>query len=169
MVSAVATRDRMRRGFALALALLAAAPGCATGPPHAAFPIMPPIGAQQLPIGAWRVVSYRFVGVTTLSPQEAGAWIGRLALYGHTIAGLPPDTCASPGYTSSVVNVADVAADYHMRLRELGFPRTRVQLIEVRCDNGWNGPGARLYVLGPNRLVTVWNGAFFDLERDTKF
>jgi hypothetical protein len=152
---------------AFLLATLAVVPGCATGPPRTLFPIAPPLGVAPLPIGAWRIVSYRFVGVSALSPGEAGAWIGRLVLYAHAMAGLPPDTCAAPGYASSVVNVADVAADYHMRLRELGFPRARVQLIEVRCDNGWRGPGGRVYVLGANRLVTVWDGVFFDMARDT--
>jgi len=149
------------------LAALTAVPGCTTAPARTALPVAPPLGAEQLPLGAWRVVSYRFVGVSALTPQQAGAWVGRLAVYSHPMAGFPPDTCATPGYASTFVNVADVATDYHVRPGDVGFPGARVQRIEVRCDGGWSGPGGRLYVLGPNRLVTVWDGVFFDLARDT--
>jgi hypothetical protein len=152
---------------AAGLLVLLAVAGCATSPPRTAIPVAPPLGAEELPLGAWRVKSFRFVGVSALSPREAGAWIGRLALYSHAMAGFPPDTCAgTPGYTSSVANVADVAHDYHVRPSDVGFPRALVELVEVRCGGGWSGPGARLYVLGPNRMVTVWDGVFFDLARE---
>jgi len=151
-----------------ALGVLALVSGCATTPPRTATPVDAPLRTADLALGNWRVVSNRYVGVSALSRPEAAAWTGREARYSRTAAGFAPDTCGAPVYASRFVDVADVAADFHVRPSDLPFPGTRVQVVDVTCvDPSWTGPGARLYVLGPMRLITAWDGVFFELSRET--
>jgi len=155
-----------RRASFLAAGVVALALGaCAPTPNRTAIPLGSPMSAGQLPYGTWRVSGYRFVGVSGMSRNDADGWIGRTASFSRTTAGFPPDVCAAPDYAVSSVTLADLAADYRVRPSDLGIAGATVQVVEVRCQDAWSGPGNRLLVLSPGHIVCVWDGVFFDLTR----
>lgn len=116
--------------------------------------------------GSWRVAAHQAPGVAALSGQEADTWVGRTAGYSRELARFGTQECSWPSYEmGSLADDRAFAAEFGVP-SAAGSLSTPVRVVEVRCDGRWEGPGRRLLVKGPNQLLTVWDGVFFELRRE---
>ena len=73
--------------------------------------------------------------------------------------------CADPEYEKSVLDPEAFGVAYGVTPQQLGLGEGEVTRLEVRCDGSWDGPGATLLLDLPERMLTPWDGVFFELGR----
>jgi uncharacterized membrane protein len=115
--------------------------------------------------GNWHVVGHHAPGIAAMSAQEADGWVGRKARFSRSIAQFGKNACPSPTYETRNLTDQAFAQEFRVQSTDLGL-RSPIQMVEVRCAGSWDGPGNRLLVKGPNELLTLWDGVFFELRRD---
>lgn len=126
--------------------------------------------AEPLPqhhIGNWRVIGHQAPGISAMDPDTASAWVGRTAEYTSTRAAFGAEECIEPTYAVTTLGVEGFAAEFNVSLDALGLAAP-VTIVTVGCRGAWTVPGNRLIVKGPDRLFTLWDGVFFELERGGK-
>jgi hypothetical protein len=153
----------MRTGILMSVMAVTAA--CVTGPAN----------AQNAVFGQWRVTGSTCApGGCALSPAETESWLGRIAIYGDTIARFAEHSCAHPAY---MVDYWPADGSYGgARFADLGLAGDSAMVVVIRCpgqpptsslDNAWQVPGAFLIVKDPEHLLTEWEGVFLELTRQT--
>jgi uncharacterized membrane protein len=123
--------------------------------------------AEPLPqyhLGKWRVTAHQAPGISAMNPDTAAVWVGRTAEYTSTRAVFGPDECTEPNYAITSLATSGFAAEFGVLPEALGLAAP-VTVVTVGCRGDWTVPGNRLIVKGPDRLFTLWDGVFFELER----
>ncbi|HEX2201982.1 MAG TPA: hypothetical protein VHG91_01735 [Longimicrobium sp.] len=115
--------------------------------------------------GTWRVAGRQAPGVSAMTEGESEAMVGRTAEYTASVARVGSDACQLPVYRRETVAAGEFQKAFRVPPAAVGLPDP-VTLVRVHCGGAeWSSPGALLMVAGPGRLLTVWDGVFFRLER----
>jgi hypothetical protein len=164
-----------RRATAAGLAVIAVvmAAGCDqdAGPePRVAAESAPPREDSPAdPIGTWTVTGHHMPGISAIGEDEAKARHGQTVELSAAAAVSPNDRCDSPAYATRSVPADDyLATEYKLEPGSLQplAGREELRLIEVACNGApWVGFGALLIEVNPDRVLTPWDGVFFELER----
>ncbi|MCI3927075.1 hypothetical protein MO973_43575 [Paenibacillus sp. TRM 82003] len=119
--------------------------------------------------GDW-VVS-RAAGATpasTMTPEEQEAWIGISASYAPKRATFGEEVEEEPAYEPFVLTDSEFLRSYQVTLEALGLdtlsPSDNGYVQGVRIVD-WLAPGSLLFVASEERLVTLWDGVFFELVK----
>jgi hypothetical protein len=118
--------------------------------------------------GKWKVVNHVSPGISAMTEAQADKWIGKEALYEQTKATFETETCANARYTVKVVDADNYLLDgFKVDAKAIGIKPRKLQIIEVTCGSSdWIAPGSLLIVKSKDRLVTFWDGVFFELARE---
>jgi len=116
--------------------------------------------------GSWRVVAYRFGDGPSVGEREARTLLGAAANYGRRRAGFGAEVCSSPSYETTRVAEEQFFREYRTSLRSIGIGAGSAEVVEVRCrGQHWASPGSLLIRLRGGRMLTLWDGVYFVLER----
>ncbi len=116
-------------------------------------------------LGSWRVTGHHIPGISALTEAEARSWYGKRATFAVDHAVFDGERCADPTYSSRPMNVMQLAESFRLPAATFDQAASGICLVEVGCPTGWSGP-ASLLLQGPQRLIVVWDGVFFDLARE---
>lgn len=126
---------------------------------------LPPADSDSV-FGPWRVVAYRFGDGPSVGKREARALLGAAASYGRRRAGFGAEVCPSPSYETTRVDEKQFFREYRTSLRSIGIDAGSAEVVEVRCrGQHWVSPGSLLIRLRGGRMLTLWDGVYFVLER----
>jgi len=98
---------------------------------------------------------------------QADSWLGKGARYERSIAEFATDRCSAPTYMLKIVD-ADrfFTEEFRVKAASLGIPSSKIAVVEITCGGShWIAPGSLLVVKSKERLLTVWDGVFFELAR----
>jgi coenzyme F420-reducing hydrogenase delta subunit len=123
----------------------------------------PPASIQ----GTWEIT--RIIPTTNVQTAPDPQASGKRFTYTAESAELAGVRVEEPEYTLTTVEAADFAVDYRAPLSELGITADRVRLVTIsRKSNPVAEMGATVVLAGRRRLVTVWDGVFYELRRPAK-
>lgn len=144
--------SRARAGFVAAALAIVLASGCAS--------------RSHLPyLGEWRVISFSVPGVSALTESHATNWIGTVAKYDKDSASFGHDECPAASYATKTVTPEQFAQDFRVNPADLHITASPIPIVTVTCATPWTNHGSVLIVKGPDGLLTVWDGAVFELQR----
>jgi hypothetical protein len=117
--------------------------------------------------GDWKVVKHYEPGISAMSKTEADSWVGKKAHYEETLAEFDAGRCVAPTYTVKMVDAEIFFIDeFRVRAASLGVTAKTVSVVEIACSgSSWASPGGLVVVKSKGRILTVWNGVFFELSR----
>jgi hypothetical protein len=169
-------RSARTRGACLAASVLLGLAGCdrnAEAPAPTRPPQPPPASADGPaafdPVGTWVIVGHHMPGISAVDADEAGSRNGETLLLTVSRAIASNDACDAATYSTRSVPADDyLASEYKLepgRLKPVAG-RGRLRLVEIACDGTpWIGFGALLIEVDANRVLTPWDGVFYELER----
>lgn len=135
------------------LAMVALTATCRTAP------------TTDVPGGPWIVTSYHAPGVSAMQSSEAEDWIGVSGRFGQDSAIFGDYRCDDPTYEWGRYGEEDFLTGFRISKASLQIAADEVAAIEVLCKGApWAAPGSFL-ILDDDRLFTVWDGVFFELEQ----
>ncbi|PSJ44394.1 hypothetical protein C7H85_13800 [Zobellella endophytica] len=122
------------------------------------------IEEEERLMGDWTITAHHLPGIGAMSEAEAAAWHGRRLQLRFPWAEWEGERCERPRYRLSSLEPDALLADYRLAPGSLPPLETaaRPQRLEVFCAER---PWLELLV-GDNRLLLPWDGAFFELEPD---
>jgi heat shock protein HslJ/uncharacterized membrane protein len=123
--------------------------------------------------GIWTVVAHHSPGVSALSNDAARAFYGETVRLTTAAAISSGNRCGEPRYAARQVPTASYLANEFKlppgSLKPLAG-RNQIQLLETSCGGAaWTALGAKLLEVDANRVLTPWDGVFFELARDRDF
>ena len=130
---------------------------------------LPPAEQVSTAFGTWTVTGFRIPGISAMTSEEAAQWKGRTIELSPQSAATGAESCATPTY-ETVTAPADslLSVDYRIGAAALGLPAGgTIEVTRVSCSGSdWPSPGGLLLHTGADRAFTVWDGIFFELERN---
>jgi hypothetical protein len=121
------------------------------------------------PVGTWTVVGHHMPGISAIGDDEAKSRHGQTVQLTKSEAISTNDRCDAPAYSvRSVAAEEYLAIEFHIEAGKLAplAGREELRLVEVSCDGApWVGFGALLIEVSEDRVLTPWDGVFFELER----
>ena len=128
---------------------------------------LPSGSIEEAVFGEWQVSGHLAPGVSAMSAERSDAWRGRKAAYSAARASFNNHTCSKPTYRYSEISAAEFETQFRASPQDLGIPDGEsVRIVAVECDGLWVAPGATLVLGGPRRVLTLWDGVFFELRRE---
>ena len=118
-------------------------------------------------LGTWWVIGHQAPGISAMSTAEADAWIGKQATYQTARAAFDGEGCAQATYSSRLVDGAEFMNGFGIPAFALGLPESEICITEIGCPEHWLAPGS-LLIHSSNTLFTIWDGVFFELQRDQR-
>jgi hypothetical protein len=122
-------------------------------------------GPESAAFGKWRVVGHLEPGIAAMSPEQAQTWLGTAAVYSRSAARFGRERCTTPAYVVSHLDVGTFMEQFRLRPTDIGIHSQPVTVITIQCNGPWVAPGAIIVVSGPDRILTLWDGVFFELQR----
>lgn len=116
-------------------------------------------------IGVWRVSGHKAPGISAMSSAEADAWVGEHATYETSKVMFHSARCDRPSFASRVVSARSFVEQFRIPPEDLGLSTSGVCITTIGCPEEWTAPGS-LLLHSPHALITLWDGVFFELERD---
>ena len=111
----------------------------------------------------WTVTGHFTPGIGALSDSQATAFHGRTLTIHPDRVTTTTDTCPGALVIERTESAADIALSFRTTPEALGLTDS-VRTLQVTCGGiGWTAFGARLFRLSDNRLLTPWDGTFFEL------
>lgn len=124
-------------------------------------------------VGDWIVVSHKTPGVSAVSDSEAATWYGTEVHYGPDQATSGTRTCVQPQYrfhTSRVDSFLRIG--YRIDPKELGYTgseKSRIGVTQIQCGGTpWRAIGGFLIWIDDDHAYSIWDGAFFEMQRKSK-
>jgi hypothetical protein len=129
----------------------------------------PRADSSASPIGTWTVTGHYMPGISAIGEDEAKARHGQTVELSATAAVSSNDRCDAPSFASRTVPADEyLATEYRLAPGSLQplADLEELRLIEVACNGApWVGFGALLIEVDSDRVLTPWDGVFFELER----
>jgi hypothetical protein len=113
--------------------------------------------------GKWTVE--RVVAATPISAmpaEEREAWVGKKAYYTKDRAKFGEDVLQLPEYEPFVMTDGEFAQQFSLPITDIGVKESFVSGMRV---TNWTAPGSLFFAV-EDRLVTLWDGIFFELKRE---
>lgn len=140
----------MRR--TLTLVLLVAVSGCSSEP---AEPFH----------GTWRVTAVAAPGVSAAAPAVAARQVGVEASFAPGRAQFGDRTCEGATYTRRVMAAATFTEAYRVTPQQLSLGGDQVAMVDILCTSGALDAGSSLILRNDGSMLTLWDGAFYELRR----
>ena len=119
--------------------------------------------------GTWRIVSYRFGEGISVGPDDARKLLGLKIVFGSERAESGESVCELPTYQSKRIDADQFLREFKTSLKSLGIKRSAIELLNVQCyDEDWPAPGSTLLIVDKGRMLTMWDGVFFDMKKVSK-
>jgi hypothetical protein len=116
--------------------------------------------------GTWKVVKHYEPGISAMDKAQADTWIGKSATYEVNAAKFEMETCADARYTIRTVDDDQFFSEYRIPLKSVDIDVAKVSIIDVTCaGSDWIAPGSLLVVKNRDRVLTLWDGVFFELSK----
>jgi hypothetical protein len=120
--------------------------------------------------GTWQVVGYKRPQMSPLGDPEAQLWMGTtydLAADRAVVTGVArgADTCQVAKAQRQTLSAFDVEMTYDLTRGELGLGDRDLELLDLECKAGGLPWGEQLIRVGPDSLLTPWNGVFLVLGK----
>ena len=113
--------------------------------------------------GTWEITRVLPTTNTQVTPPANAA--GKRFTFSAAAADLAGTMIEDPGYNLRKVTSADFAVDYRIPPAEVGVNSGEVRIVEVlKGGKPATEMGATLFLAGRRRLVTVWDGVFYELR-----
>lgn len=125
-------------------------------------------GPEQAILGDWRISRERVAGsAASLTPDEVESLLGAEAHYQPASAEFAGVRCDRPLYDSYRETSENLYQLFELRFEDLGISATDVLAIDINCMDADVEflAGNTVLVVGPDRLVTVVEGVWFELVR----
>lgn len=114
--------------------------------------------------GTWQVTDVKFPGIHAMTESQAKSWLGTIARYSADEARFGQSHC-SPNYQSERRSAGDFFQDFRFPADALNITILPIQIVEIDCRAGELSAGSSLIRSNENGAYTLWDGAFFKLER----
>lgn len=115
--------------------------------------------------GTWVITEAIVPGQSSLSAEEADAWLGQSFHYGTENLTLGRTSCASAHYEETKTSAAEFKQHYDTELKALNIYDDSIQSISVSCDGQSPMPGQTILLSASGHTYTVWDGVFFKMEK----
>ena len=117
--------------------------------------------------GEWRVQRWSAPGISGMTTERADLYVGKTARFEKRLAQFDVQRCDKPTYRQAFVQAEKYFLDgFRIYAKELDITARAVEIVEMSCgQDRWTGPGETLIVKDRERLLTVWDGVFFELTR----
>lgn len=126
-----------------------------------------PEANPELPVsGHWSVIGWWAPGVSARTEAQAAAWIGTPARYEANEARFGEQACRDPAYRTRHMERAAFIDHFRAPPETLGVDDTRITLVELICREPGPAPGRMLILKSRLRMITLWDGIFYELARD---
>jgi hypothetical protein len=134
---------------------------------RAALALLPlPLLAAEPPAavgGTWEITRVLPTTNTQVAPPPNA--VGKRFTYSGAAADLAGVKIEDPQYSVRKLTSADFAVDYRIPPSELGVNSGEIRVVEVlKGGKPATEMGATLFLAGRRRLVTVWDGVFYELR-----
>ena len=127
------------------------------------------IARQTLPLGTWKVGSYRFADMgeqNKQSSEEFERLIGASVVLEARFAQVNDAVCGHPNYRSEHFTVSELSSKLGTDVKLPELQSDRVDLIYIRCESdGWKPAQSMLVKLPDGRMLMLWKGVFLTLKR----
>ena len=135
--------------------------------------VLAPVVIAQVPAraicGRWKVK--RVIPTTNIqtSPDDAKKYLGTEIVYAADEFKFGSEAAEHIKYKTGRMTAANFYEEYRAQLKELGVTRDWVSTIEVLDAKGDAvlNPGATVFVRNANIIVTMWDGIYFEVVRET--
>lgn len=140
-------------------------------------------GGQESVYGDWKLTAVAGYGeVYGLDEKQTATWIGATAHYSPELARFdfpdgafvlycpgrtpPPEMCRKPSYSYEIVTPKKFDNEFGVDRVTLGLLQRNIGVVEVSDNTGhWDCPGSCLIVKSSDKLITLWDGVYFELTR----
>jgi hypothetical protein len=117
--------------------------------------------------GTWEIT--RIIPTTNVQTEPDSKAIGKRFTYAAEAADLAGLQIETPVYSLRTVLAEDFAVDYRTPLSELGVEAEKIRVVEVTKSGKTAAElGTTVIIAGRRRLVTVWDGVFYEMRRAAK-
>lgn len=112
------------------------------------------------------MVDFKIPGMSAMSEKEARAWSGKIAEFSSRDASFDGEKCSALGFKQSTMLADDFTVEYMVSLETLGVESDSLSVIEFFCDSEkWQAPVGTVFKFSENRLLFLWDGVWFFLEK----
>lgn len=117
--------------------------------------------------GIWVVVAHSCPYICAMDNAESDTWLGSKALISEIEIAFRGETCSHPTFARASYTLDEFFRRWRFDPGELGIEDSVVTEIRVSCEGrAWIAPGGIYILKSTDRLVTVWDGVFFELKRE---
>lgn len=119
--------------------------------------------------GHWRIS--RLIPTTNIQtgPDNLKPWIGRKISYSDSEATFGDVIVKNPKYKLRRLSEDSFFSDNRISPREIGIRHQFISEIDLTDESGRvilsPGPGTTVFVRNKGKLVTLWDGGYFEMER----
>lgn len=114
--------------------------------------------------GAWEIT--RAIPTTNIQTGPDAKAVGKRFTYAADAADLAGVRVEEPEYKLKTLEAVDFAIEYRATLTELGVDAGDIRVVTLlRKGKPVTEMGATVFLAGRRRLVTVWDGVFYELRR----
>jgi hypothetical protein len=118
--------------------------------------------------GTWEVKSISHHHMTSISRDDAKSFIGSTLELSELVSSSSEGSCVEPVYEIESFNNAQFFSYYKSEFSALKLDVTSVKHIMILCkDRAWNKFGHIFLYTPSDRIVVIYDGYYFDLERTT--
>ncbi len=118
--------------------------------------------------GKWEIMNVIRTPVSVITEQEAFDLLGIRVVYSRKKAVLPNHACTETGYKIRVEAFADYFRDNDISADQLKIKTDLFEVVRLTCNGlEWRVPGAEVIPVEPDRLLIIWDGAFYVLLRQS--
>ncbi len=100
-----------------------------------------------------------------MSEAQADGWNGSTLTLAADRVQFRTSSCLAPSFNTHEVSTATFIEGFRATPGLLGQSAAAVCVTEVSCNGSWTEPGA-LLVHGRSAPFLLWDGVFFELERE---
>jgi hypothetical protein len=119
--------------------------------------------------GHWKIT--RLIPTTNVQTgaDNLKPWIGKKISYSDSVATFGDVVVKSPKYKVRRLSEDSFYSDNRISPREIGIRSESVTEIDLTDESGMTilspGPGTTVFARSKDKLVTMWDGGYFEMER----
>jgi hypothetical protein len=119
--------------------------------------------------GRWKIKQIIPTSNIQTSADDAKKYLGVEIVYSAEEFKFGSEAVAHPKYKTGKMTAGEFYEQYRAQLKELGVTRGAVSTLEVQDAKGEGvlNPGAIVFVRSANTIVTMWDGIYFEVVRET--
>jgi hypothetical protein len=135
--------------------------------------VVAPLLTAQIPArtiyGSWKIKRIIPTSNIQTSADDAKKYLGMEIVYSAEEFKFNGEAVEHPKYKTGRITADTFYEQYRAPLKELGVTRAAVATVEVQDAKGEAvlNPGAIVFVRSSNTIVTMWDGIYFEVVRES--